>query len=268
MIGAPGVLIAILVKLTLREPRLEQRTAVLYVEQPSLTETLKVLWRQRSFRHILFAFGVSYFFTLGVSQWKAVFFMRSHGMEAGELGAWLALVWGGFAVLGNYLGGYCASRFAARQERLQMRVVSLLFVINALVSIMIYLSPNKYMALTFVAITAVVTTLVGGPVFAAIQSLVNDRMRSVAVALIFLFANLIGFGLGPLAMGILSDLLNPIFGQESLRYALVLFSPGGLWVAFHYWKAANTIEDDIRRVELEVKSKEGEPAKSNPCSAL
>ena len=69
--------------------------------------------------------------------------------------------------------------------------------------------------------------------------------------MVFLFANLIGLGVGPLAVGVVSDLLNPTLGQDSLRYALVLFCPGGLWAAFHFWKAANTIELDIRRVENE-----------------
>ena len=104
--------------------------------------------------------------------------------------------------------------------------------------------------------------LPNGAIFATIQSLVNDRMRSVALALIFLLANLIGLGLGPIAVGMLSDLLAPMFGQESLRYALVLFSPGLLWVAFHYWKAANTVEDDIRRVESGIESTENGLAKS------
>ena len=114
--------------------------------------------------------------------------------------------------------------------------------------------------------------MINGAIFSAIQSLVNDRMRSVAIALIFLFANLIGMGLGPLAVGVLSDLLAPMFGQDSLRYALVSFSPGLLWVAYHYWKSAATIEDDIRRVESESMEKETPTLKadaagfSNDCS--
>ena len=83
-------------------------------------------------------------------------------------------------------------------------------------------------------------------------------MRSVTIALIFLFANLIGLGLGPLALGVLSDLLNPAFGQESLRYALALSCSGTLWVAVHFWKTANTIEEDIRQVESAAGSVETE----------
>ena len=121
---------------------------------------------------------------------------------------------------------------------------------------MIYLSPYKYTALTFIAVSAVLGAFANGPIFAAMQSLVNQKMRSVAVAITFMLANLIGFGLGPLALGVISDLLHPIFGQDSLRYALVIFSPGSLWVAFYLWKVSNTIEEDIKLVEAEADPEE------------
>ena len=92
------------------------------------------------------------------------------------------------------------------------------------------------------------------PIFSAIQSLVNDHMRSVAIALIFLLANLIGFGLGPLAVGLMSDLLALAFGQDALRYALVSFTPGFVWVGYYYWKAGKTIEADIRSIESHADS--------------
>ena len=102
------------------------------------------------------------------------------------------------------------------------------------------------------AAAGMIGTMSNGVIFSAIQSLVSDRMRSVTLALIFLLANLIGLGFGPLVVGALSDLLAPAFGQESLRYALAAFAPGLAWVAIFYWKASNTIEADIRAVELKT----------------
>ena len=259
IMGVPGILLAILVKLTLREPRLKQ-TAIIAVEHPSWSEVLTTLWQTLAFRHIALAFCVSYFFSLGVFTWMPTFFMRSHAMQPGELGTWMALLIGVGGLFGTYLGGVLTSRYAAGKEALQMRVVALAFILSASLGVMIYLPSNKYYALAFLAASVPLATLINGAIFSAIQSLVNDRMRSVAIALIFLFANLIGMGLGPLAVGVVSDLFVPLFGQDSLRYALVSFSPGLLWVAYHYWKAAATIEDDIRRVESESESIEKETA--------
>ena len=262
VMGLPGILLAILAKLSLREPRLKQKSR-LVVEHPSFKEVLNTLWRQRTFRHIVTAFCVSYFFGMGVFIWMPTFFIRSHGLETGELGIWLALTFGGGALFGTYLGGMLASRYASGREAIQLKAVAVAFVLGGLLSVMVYLSPNKYHALAYMAISAIIGTLGTAPIFSAIQSLVNDRMRSVALAIIFLVSNLIGFGLGPLAVGVLSDLLVPTFGQESLRYALTLFSPGYLWVAYYYWKAGDTIEADIRRVESTIGSIEDETAKSD-----
>ena len=65
-------------------------------------------------------------------------------------------------------------------------------------------------------------------------------MRAVSVAILFLFANLIGMGIGPLAAGVLSDALVSRVGSESLRDALLLLSPGYLWGAWHLWCASRT----------------------------
>lgn len=248
LMGVPGIALAILVKFTLREPRLTQKTS-LEVIHPSLKEVLGTLWQQRTFRNIVVAFCFSYFFSMGIIQWLPTFFIRSHGMEAGELGTWLAFAWGGCGLIGAYLGGILTTRYASGKEALQMRAVAIVLVVTGLLFVLIYLSSNKYNALTFTAAVGFLFMLINGPIFSGIQSLVSDHMRSVALALVFLLANLIGYGLGPLSAGVLSDLLVPHFGEESLRYALLILSPGYVLPAYFYWRAGNTIEADIRSVE-------------------
>ena len=257
LMGLPGILLAILVKFTLREPRLEKKSTQV-IQHPSFKTVLSTLWRRQAFRNIAIAFCVSYFFAMGIMQWLPTFFIRSHGMEISEVGTWLAFAWGLCGLVGTYLGGELASRYAVHKEALQMRAVAFLFVLGGLLYIFIYLSQNQYIAMGLLATTGLSFALTSGVVFSAISSLSDDRMRSAALALVFLMANLIGFGLGPIAAGVLSDLLAPIVGQESLRYTLVLLSPGYLWVAYFYWKASQTIEADIRQVELTTEPTETE----------
>jgi MFS family permease len=80
---------------------------------------------------------------------------------------------------------------------------------------------------------------------AIVQTLVPDSMRATAFALIYLFMNLIGMGLGPLITGVLSDALRPWTGEDSLRYALVCLSPGYFWTAWHAWRASRTVARDL-----------------------
>ena len=209
---------------------------------------------------------LSTFFGAGIGVWIPAFFIRSHGMEAGELGTWLAFTWGFGGLFFTFLGGFLATRYAARQECLQMKAVTVLLVLSAVFHILCYLSTNKYLALLFVSIVAGgFMPLMGATIYASIQSLVEGQMRAVAFAFIFMLSNLIGLGLGPVAVGVISDTLSPSFGQESLRYALLLFSPGYLWCAFHCWKAANTIEEEIRSVESKADSMETRAAALEPA---
>jgi MFS family permease len=63
-----------------------------------------------------------------------------------------------------------------------------------------------------------------GPVYAACQSVVPSRMRCTATAAFLLIANLTGQILGPLAVGYLNDRWTVTFGQEAIRYSLILGS--------------------------------------------
>jgi MFS family permease len=98
------------------------------------------------------------------------------------------------------------------------------------------------------ALGAIGAATVTGPLFATVQSLVPERIRAVSIALLYLAANLIGMGLGPLAVGALSDHLRPLLGRESLRYALLAASPGYLWAAWHLWRASRTVMSDLLTV--------------------
>jgi hypothetical protein len=80
--------------------------------------------------------------------------------------------------------------------------------------------------------------------FAATQTLVPAHMRAMSIALILFFSHLIGMGLGPLVTGFLSDALRPIAGEESLRYALLMFCPGYFWCSWHMWRASRALQEN------------------------
>jgi hypothetical protein len=85
-----------------------------------------------------------------------------------------------------------------------------------------------------------------GPTFAMTQSLVPASMRATAAAILLFVINIIGLGLGPQGVGILSDLLAPVFGIESLRYALLITIVSfAIWSVFHYMIAARTLREDL-----------------------
>jgi len=261
VIGAPGLLVAVLAAMTLREPRLRsglvRRIAAFFPVRsssqvqallPRLWPTVQALYANAAYRNLLLALTANYLFGWGIVQWQPAFFIRSYGLRTGYLGTWLAFSLGISGMLGSYLGGHLASRHAQNNEPLQLRVVTALNVAYGAIYTYVYLSRNYYVSFALIGFAHALAALGNGPLFAAMQAVVPERVRGTSISIVFLCANLIGGGLGPLLVGVLSDFLHPLLGTESLRYALVAMGPGYFWGAWHLWRASKFVQVEIDTV--------------------
>lgn len=257
IMGAPGLILAVIAWWTLREPRAQSRATP--PAQPAFMEIWGTLWSNITFRHMVLCFAVSFFFNYGMLQWQPAFFIRSYGMGTGEIGSWFALSYGASGLFGNYWGGVMASRYAAHNERLQLRAMAFGFAGYGIFSAGVYLAPNKYLAFAALAMATMSLTATNGPFLATVQTLVPSHLRAMSVAILYFIANLVGMGLGPLAAGALSDLMRPHLGDESLRYALLMLCPGFLWCMWHLWCASSSVRTDLSG----QRGSEGKPARAS-----
>jgi len=253
ILGLPGLALALLVRITLREPRLEEKIAAERRDHPRIAAVCRTLWQSRTFRHLLICFSLLSFFGFGIGNWQPAFFVRSFGLSTRELGTWMALIWGIGGSLGTYCGGVLAARYAANDERLQLLATVCLYLTFGLISALGYLSHHLYLSFAMLGTAAIGANMAAGPMLAMIQTLVAPRMRAMAIALVYLSANLFGMGLGPLAVGALSDSLRSWGGEESLRYALLAMCPGYWWAAWHLWRASRSVTRDVESVQVHAK---------------
>jgi predicted MFS family arabinose efflux permease len=245
ILGLPGLFLALTAMALLREPRRLPAGGAGKIETPpgpklSLPASLVALARNTGYRHLLIANAISYFFGNGILQWQPTYFTRAFGLSLGEIGTLFALIYGLGGLIGNWAGGELAARAARGDERRQLRGAALIYLVLCPIGAGVYLSHDVGAAIALLTVWSLGSAMVVGPLFAATQTFVSAGMRAVAIATMLFFCNLIGLGLGPLAAGALSDLLRPGFGEESLRYALLALCPGGLWCAWHLWRAAQT----------------------------
>jgi MFS family permease len=115
----------------------------------------------------------------------------------------------------------------------------------------IYLTDETTLALVVLILPVLAGSMYQGPTFSVVQSLAPPSMRSTAAAVLLFVINIIGMGLGPSTAGLLSDWLRPSFGDDSLRYALLIVSAAYLWAALHFWLASRTLREDLARVPIE-----------------
>jgi predicted MFS family arabinose efflux permease len=247
IIGIPGLLLAALVWLTVHEPRRDRAAAQAAPARPQVpfTEVLRVLWQRPSLRHISMVLILIYMMGTGLYPWYAAFMIRSHQMTTGTLGVWLGLIFGIGGVLGILAGGLTASRWFAGNERGQMRMNAVAVGLLVPCFVAFLTLPEQYQALAALVPLTMMLNFFLGPTYAVMQRLVGDDMRATAMSVVMLVANLVGFGLGPQIVGILSDRLMPVFGVDSLRYAMLCMSLVAFWVAYHFWKVSVTVKKDL-----------------------
>lgn len=254
VVGLPGVALALVVKLTLREPPRGQAEGLQLSahEPPPVMEVFKTLWERRSFKLMALAGSFHAFVGYGVGYWIPAMFNRSHGLSSGYMGE--ALFWIGFAsIAGTFLGGYLGDKIGARDARWYLWLPGLATLISLPFSFLAYTYHEPVIALWILSVHYFLSAYYLGPTFSLTQGLVGLRMRALAASILLFVLNIIGLGLGPQFTGIVSDVLNVTtdLADESLRWALVISLVFNLLSAVLYLMASRTIREDLQAAKAD-----------------
>ncbi len=261
LVGVPGIFVALLVWLTLREPprgmseaRVESEPEKdLGGDAPNVVEVLTFLWKRKSFRHIGWAAGLHAFVGYGAGTWNAPFLIRSHEMPITEVGSWLALI-SGIGAIGVFSGGYLADKISDRtgDRRWYLWVPGFSTILMVPFQFVAYLYGGLWAVIPALFVVSILGGMYLGPSFAMTQGLVTLRMRAVASAILLFMLNIIGMGLGPYFVGAGSDFLAPTYEIDSLRYALCFAVLANIWATVHYFIGARTLREDLAETEALV----------------
>ena len=250
VVGLPGLALAAVVRLTLREPRRGQSEAA-PVDSRSLpvSELLRFLWARPSFVYLQLASSLHAFASYGFVIWAPSFLGRVHGLGPAEIGTWLALISGPGGAVGVYVVGRLCDRLSPGDARWYMWLPALTCLLPLPFTLGFLLLDSSGWALASYAPHVILGAGYVGPMYAVTQALVKVRMRAQAVAIHLLLANLIGLGAGPQVVGILSDAFAVSAGNFSLRYALLVVGASNVAAGIFYLRAARSVRDDLARRE-------------------
>lgn len=246
VVGVPGFLVALLVRFTIREPvrgGLEGRA----LEVPAtFGETLRTLKSFGSFKLFAVAAGLNAFSSYGIGNFTPSFLIRSHGFSSLEVGTSLALITGIGGALGTYMGGVLADRYGAKDKRWYLWISGIPAACSVPLMFTAVFIGDPRLVLGFLFFATMLGAFYLGPTIAISHTLVSPSMRAMASAILFFILNLIGLGLGPLVVGMLSDFLTPSYGSEALRYALGIVSFVNLISAAFFFLAARKLLADLK----------------------
>ncbi len=215
--GAPGLLLAVIVPFAMKEPRRQASAAAAAVHIP-LRAGLAVLWRKRSFAYICVASGFSAFGFYGLSAFSGSLYIRTHPEQLGALassvgmaptallGVLLGLMVGICGGLGTFLGGFLSDRVARSSIANYVLFCAVAITAAAPLFTLVALAGDMRVSLGLFGAALFCQTMSYGPVYAAIQTVAEPRMRGMAVF-----------------VGVMSDLFTGWFGAiQGLRFAISL----------------------------------------------
>jgi MFS family permease len=249
LVGIPGIILAITLKLTVKEPpRGYSEAKPSEVTQVPFLEVVKIMWGFKSFRYISLGCGTQAFVGYGSIAWMPSFLMRTHDMSSGEVGTALGLIIGIFGGAGTLLSGLIGDRLGARNVGNYMLLPAWAFLIAVPAGAAVFLVDDLWLVLVLYTLPVFLVNLYTGPTFGMTQSLAPLAMRAAASALLLFIINIIGLVFGPTTVGIVSDLLQSswqISDVESLRYALLGCNFVYLLSFMFYFLASRTLESDL-----------------------
>jgi predicted MFS family arabinose efflux permease len=243
--GAAGFVMAAIATVALKEPTRAQVPSSA-VRTTSSTQAVRMIWRSDALRHLFIGGTIVNMAVSALIAWLPAFLMRSHGMSLTSVGVFLALVLGVLGGAGTLLGGWLADRLGADNPAWRMRSIAMVLLLVVACWWVAFATAAQGIALIAIAIAGGLIGFNIGPSFAMVQSLVPADMRAFAASLLIFSVNLIGLGIGPLAVGLISDTWARQYGSDSLRMALMAVPPLMVWGALHYEAAARHIATELR----------------------
>jgi MFS family permease len=249
LVGLPGLLIAPIVWFTVPEIRQGMSDGFKNkLPTPPLLETIRLLLSFSSYRNMVLAQIASSMIGLGISTWLPSFLTRSHGMAPASIGLNLTLAFAIPLGVGLMAGGRLTDAMARRDPRWYFWIASISSFLNGLFTAAVFLVPTGAvfwcMALGYLTVSIFI-----GPNLVITQTLSPVAFRATACAFTSFMVNSIGLGVGPQVMGIVSDLLRPHYGEESLRMSLLLVSALSIPATIFYYRASRTYLGDMAEAD-------------------
>lgn len=251
--GLPGLVAALLLRLTVREPpRGYSEGAVARARSesgPRFSVALRHILTVRTMRWLPFAGAAHAVGMVGISVWMPAYLIRVHHMSATDVGIDLALILGVAGFAGALAGGHIADRQIRKtgDARWNLWICAIVTLLAAPFILCVFLMDDTRLALLLFVIPSVLNNMLLGPVFATVQNLGGVRHRAIAAAWYLFVVNLIAMGIGPALIGMLSDLTNARYGADALRYAMFLVPVASTLAGVLFLVSARTLREDLRR---------------------
>jgi len=246
--GAPGLVLALVFYLTVREPvRGAQEAKPGAIAAEDFRPTLRFLAGSRTYVLLLAGVTLMGANIFAAGTWTPTFLNRVHAMGVAEVAASIGPVRGLLGAVGILAGGFVIDRLIPARARWRIRLPALACILAGPAEALFLLGDAHWLWMLGFGLTSFFTLLHQGPIYAATMDVARVRMRALAIAILLFCASLLGQVVGPLAVGILNDALQPSFGAQAIRYSLLIIAVTPILAGMCFWAAASHYVADMER---------------------
>ncbi len=248
VLGIPGILLALVLVLTVREPPRGQLDAnCAAAPGASFITVVRYAWNTPSLLHCFAASFLYCLWSWGLMWWTPSYLVRSQHMTlsaAGQSLAWIHGIGGTVVLLAT---SAIMRGLAGADVRSVPRFIAGACALGTIPSIIAFTAHSQQLALAALWVFIPITYAVFGPPYALIQNLVPSHMRAQAMAILMMVGNIGNLIVAPQLVGLASDALRAHYGAESLRVALLPLTVVGLWSAVHWWLSGRRVGEAMSR---------------------
>lgn len=241
VVGTPGLLLALALRLLIKEPRRTGLDSTAHAGTLGFRASLHVLLTNRGFLWILGANVAYSMMIFGPMAWLPAFFIRTHGLGMDVVGAWTGIGLGIGMALGMALGGPWADRLVRGGQHRPLQLNALASLATAPAYALAFWSGDPQLAFLATLVAAAVGALCAPTNISALLVACDPRLRATAAAFLQILTGLLGAGLTPYAIGLLSDRLAPVAGVDSLRWALTAALITSVIASVGYWRSSQAV---------------------------
>jgi MFS family permease len=219
LIGAPGLIMALLMRFTVQEPprrgaSMQGRTKA--VPFSAVLAFLRDNWKV--YLPLMLGLAIGGIENAGTLQWRPAFFQRTYGWSPMQIGVVNGFVTLPMMLLGVALGAWLNERLAKKYDDANLRTVVIALVLALPFQVFGPLMPSPWLALASGGLSLMATFMAAAPQNAALQSITPGEMRGQVTALYLFVFTVIGQGLGPPFIAVINDLI--LKNEDMIRYAM------------------------------------------------
>ncbi len=243
VLGVPGVVVGLLVFLTVKEPARGQLDKTADKNTPSFLQTLRYLLKQRACMHVMMGGGLSALWGWGLMWFTPTYLQRAYHMDVGQAGGLLGPIHLYAGISASLLTAWMLSRPYFADPRRILWLLAAVTAISTVPSVLAYWTHSLVVARLMLWLYIPAIYFYIGPAMAMVQNLAPAKMRAMFIAISLVLANVLNLIVAPQAVGWMSDHFAGPRGADaaSLRLALMILAPSGLWASWHYWAARRTV---------------------------